>query len=109
MIRRLVGGVVNLAGSIEYSVQIGWARISSFEWLFPLTGFGASESDIDCRILTIVAVNAAFVFVATRPAIMVLDIRTHRNKQKRRVNSDSNEDTAVNASSSCLLPHKSGS
>ena len=49
-----------------------------FEWLFPLTGFGASESGIDCRILTIVAVNEAFVFVATRPAIVVLDILTAR-------------------------------
>ena len=33
---------------------------------------------IDCRIHTIVAVNAAFVFVVTRPAIAVLDIRTAR-------------------------------
>ena len=67
-----------LAQAIEYSVQIGRTRSSSFEWLFPLTGFRASESGIDCRIFTIIAVNAAFVFVATRPAIMVLDIRTAR-------------------------------
>ena len=67
-----------LARAIEYPVQIGRAWSSSFEWLFPLTGFRASESGIDCRILTIIAVNAAFVFVATRPAIAVLDIRTAR-------------------------------
>ena len=46
--------------------------------VFPLTGFRASESGIDCRILTVITVNAAFVFVATRPATMVLDIRTAR-------------------------------
>ena len=45
---------------------------------FSADRFGASESGIDCRILIIVAVNAAFVLVATRPAIAVLDIRTAR-------------------------------
>ena len=34
--------------AIEYSVQIGRARSISFEWLFPLTGFRASESGVDC-------------------------------------------------------------
>ena len=67
-----------LAQAVEYSVQIGRTRSSSFEWFFLLTGFRASESGIDCRILTIVAVNAAFVFVTTRAAITVLDIRTAR-------------------------------
>ena len=67
-----------LARAIEYSVQIGWARSISFEWLFPLIGFRASESGINCRILSIVAVNAAFVLVATRPAIIVLGIRITR-------------------------------
>ena len=65
MVSWLFGGAVHLAQAVEYSVQIGRTRSSSFEWLFPLTGFRASESGIDCRILTIVAVNAAFVLVAT--------------------------------------------
>ena len=78
MIGWLFGGAVYLARAIEYSVQIGWTRSSSFEWLFLPTGFRASESGIYYRILTVVAVNAAFVFVATRPATMVLDIRTAR-------------------------------
>ena len=65
-----------VARAVEYSVQIGWTRSSSFEWLFPLTGFRASESGVDCRILIAVAVNVAFVFVLTRPAIAVLGIRT---------------------------------
>ena len=78
MVGWLFGGAVYLARLIEYSVQIGRTRSSSFEWLFPLTGFRASESGIDYRIFTIIAVIAVFVFVATRPAIMVLDIRTAR-------------------------------
>ena len=67
-----------LAQAVENSVQIGRTLSCSFEWLFPLTGFRASESGIDCRILTVIAANAAFVFVATRPAITVLGIRTAR-------------------------------
>ena len=67
-----------LAQAVENSVQIGRTLSCSFEWLFPLTGFSASESGIDCRILTVIAVNVAFVFVATQPATTVLDIRTAR-------------------------------
>ena len=67
-----------LAQAVENSVQIGRTLSCSFEWLFPLTGFRASESGIDCRILTIVAVNAAFVFVTTLPSISVLEIWTAR-------------------------------
>ena len=78
MISWLFGGAVYLARAVEYSVEIGRTRSSSFEWLFPLTGFGASESSVDCRILSIITVNAALVLVATRPAIAVLGIRTAR-------------------------------
>ena len=65
-----------LTRAVEYSVQIGRARSSSFEWLLPLTGLGASESGVDYRILIAVAVNAARAFVSTLPAIAVLGIRT---------------------------------
>ena len=65
-----------LARAVEYSVQIGRTRSGSFEWLLPLTRFRASESGVDCRILIVIAVNVAFVFVSTRPAILVLSIRT---------------------------------
>ena len=61
----LVRGTVYLTRAIEYTVQTGRARSASFEWLFPQTGFRASESAIDCHILGIVAVDAALVFVAT--------------------------------------------
>ena len=65
-----------LTGAVEYSVQIGRTQSSSFEWLLPLTGFRASESGVDCRILIVIAFNVVFVFVSTRPAIVVLSIRT---------------------------------
>ena len=42
---------------------------------FPLTGFRACESGIDCRVLSIIAINAALVLVATQPAVAVLGIR----------------------------------
>ena len=61
----LIGGAVNLTRAIEYAVQTGRDRIASFERLLPLTGFRASESGVDCHILIIVAVNAAFILVAT--------------------------------------------
>ena len=61
----LVGGAMYLARPIEYTVQTGRARSASFEWPFPLTGFRASESGIDYRILGIIAIDAALMFVAT--------------------------------------------
>ena len=74
MVGWLVGGAVYLARAIKYTVQTGRARSASFEWLFPLTGFRASESGIDYRILGIVVVDAALVFVATWPTIAILGI-----------------------------------
>ena len=69
-----IGGAVNLARAIEYAVQTGRARIASFERLFPLTGFRATESGINCRVFGIVAVVAALVFVAPWPAVAIFGI-----------------------------------
>ena len=65
MIGWLLWGAMYLARAIEYTVQAGWSQRTLFEWLFPLTGFRAFESGIDYRILGIIAVNAALMFVAT--------------------------------------------
>ena len=78
MIGWLFGGAMYLAQAVEYSVQTGRALSISFECLFPLTGFVASESGINCRILVAVAVNAALLFVLTRPIAFVLGIRITR-------------------------------
>ena len=67
-----------LAQAVEYLVQTGRALSISFEWLFPLTGFVATESGINCRILVAVAVNTALLFVPTQPVAFVLGIRITR-------------------------------
>ena len=78
MIGWLFGGAMYLAQAVEYSVQTGRALSIYFEWLFSLTGFVASESSINCRILVAVAVNAALLLVPTRPITFVLGIRITR-------------------------------
>ena len=70
----LIGGAVNLTRAIEYAVQTGRARIASFERLFQLTGFRATESGIDCCVFGVVTVVAALVSVATWLAIVVTDV-----------------------------------
>ena len=76
MIGRLVGGAMNLVGSIEYSVQVGWTVFVPFEWPLPLTGLGATESGIDRRIFGIVIVASTLVFVASGPAVAVPGFRS---------------------------------
>ena len=69
-----IGGAVNLTRTIEYAVQAGRSRIASFEWLFPLTGFRATESGINSRVFGVVAIVAALVPVTTRSAVSILCI-----------------------------------
>ena len=71
MIGRLVGGAVNPAGSIEYSVQDGRALSVSFEWLLPLTGLGLAESGVDRRVFGIVIVPSTLVFVASGSTVAI--------------------------------------
>src|SRR3954464_10017199 len=72
------GGAMDLAQAVEYSVQTGRALSILFKWLFPLTGFIASESGVDCRIFIAVAANAALLLISTCPATFVLGIRITR-------------------------------
>ena len=60
-----------LARAVEYLVQIGRTRSGSFEWLLPLTGFRASESGVDCRILCIIIVAPTLMFVTSGPSVAV--------------------------------------
>ena len=62
---------MNLTRVIEYAVQTGRARIVSFEWLFPLAGFRASESSIDCRVFGVVAIVPALMSIAPWLAVAV--------------------------------------
>ena len=70
----LIGGAVDLTQAIEYLVQTGRARSTSLEWLFPLTGFRATESGIDCRIFGVIAVVVALMSVTTWSAIIIFGI-----------------------------------
>ena len=69
-----IGGAVNLTQAIEYAVQTGRARIASFERLFPLTGFRATESGIDCRVFGVIAIVAMLVSVASGLAVAISGI-----------------------------------
>ena len=71
MVGRLVREAMNLARPIKYSVQTGSTIFVSFEWLLPLTGFGATESGIDRRIFSIQIVASTLVFIASRSTVAV--------------------------------------
>ena len=61
MIGWFVWGAMDLARMVEYAVQAGWSQVVSFIWLLPLTGLGATESGVDCRVIGVVAIVSTFV------------------------------------------------
>ena len=63
---------------IQYAIQTGRARSTSFEYLFPLTGSRASESGIDCRIIGVIAVVVVLLSVTTWSAVDIFGIRSAR-------------------------------
>ena len=65
-----------LAQEIEYSVQTGRALSILFECLFPLTGFGATDSGVDCRNLCIIIIAPTLMFVALGPSVVVSGFRS---------------------------------
>ena len=46
----------------------------SFIRLLPLTGLGATESGVDCRVIGIVTIASAFVSVASDLAVAIFDL-----------------------------------
>ena len=75
MIGWFVWGAMDLAWTIEYAVQAGWARIVSFIWLLPLAGLGTTESGIDRRVIGVVTVASTLVPVASGLAVAVFGLR----------------------------------
>ena len=69
---------MDLTWMIEYAVQAGRARIASFERLFPLTGFRATESGINCRVFGVVTIVSVRVSIAPGLAIAVSGFRGAR-------------------------------
>ena len=59
---------------IEYAVQAGWSQVVSFIWLLPLTGLGATESGIDCRVIGVVTIASAFVSAVSELAVAIFDL-----------------------------------
>ena len=64
MIRCRSWCTVDLAWAIEDAVQAGWARIALLKWLFPPSGLGAVESDVDYRLAGIIISLGMLMFVA---------------------------------------------
>ena len=74
MIGWFVRGAVDLAQTIKYVVQAGWSLIVSFIWLLPLTGLGATESGVDCRVIGVVTIASAFVSAAAELAVAIFGL-----------------------------------
>ena len=50
------------------------ARTISFEWLFPLSGFKASESGINSRVFGVVAIVVTLVSIASWLAVAIAGV-----------------------------------
>ena len=62
---------MNLAWTVEYTVQTGRARIVSFELFLPLTSSRAAKSGIDGRVFGGVAIITTLVFAASGLAVVI--------------------------------------
>ena len=71
MVGWFVWGAMDLARTVEYAVQAGWSLIVSFIWLLPLTGLGATKSDIDCSVIGVITIASTFVPGASELAVAV--------------------------------------
>ena len=65
---------MDLAWTVEYAVQAGWSLIVSFIWLLPLTGLGATESGLDCRVIGVVTIASTFVSAASELAVAIFGL-----------------------------------
>ena len=73
-----IGGAMNLAGPIQYLVEIGWSISIFLGWLFPLTGFGAAESGVDRYVLRYFIIITMLVFIALWLTVAVSDFGSAR-------------------------------
>ena len=47
MISWFIGVAMNLVGSVQYPIQVGWFISIRLGWLLPLAGLGVAESGVD--------------------------------------------------------------
>ena len=78
MIGWFVWGAMDLAWTIEYVVQAGWARIVSFIWILSLAELGATESGVDRRVIGIFIIASTLVSVASGLAVAISGFRGAR-------------------------------
>ena len=78
MIGWFVWGAMYLARAIEYAVQAGWSLIVSLVWFLLLVGLGATESGVDCSVISIVTIVSTLVPVASRLTIVISGFRGAR-------------------------------
>ena len=74
MIGLFFWGAMYLARTIEYAVQAGWSLAVPFIRLLPLAGLGTTESGVNCRVIGVIAITLAFVFIAPELAGAVLGL-----------------------------------
>ena len=71
MVRRFLRGAMNLAQSVQDSVQIGRSLFTAFKWLLFLTRSRAPESGIDRCVVRTLFLVLAFVFIAPCEGVLV--------------------------------------
>ena len=64
-----------LAWAVEYAVQAGWSLIVSPVRFLPLAGLGATESGVNYRVISVIAITSAFVFIVPELAGAVFGLR----------------------------------
>ena len=64
-----------LARTIEYAVQAGWSSAVPFIGLLSLAGLGATESGVNCSVISVIAIASAFVSVAPELAGAAFGLR----------------------------------
>ena len=69
---------MDLAWSIEYAVQTGWARIISLKGLLPLTGLRATDSDVNRRVFSAITIVSTLMSIASGLAVAVFGFRSAR-------------------------------
>ena len=75
MIGLFTWGAMYLARTIEYAVQAGWSLAVPFIRFLSLARLGATESGVNCRVIGVIAITSAFVFIAPELACAVFGLR----------------------------------
>ena len=64
VVRRFLGGAMDLAQSLQDFIQTGWSFFAGFKWLLLLTGSRAPESGVDRRVVRTFFLVSTLVFIA---------------------------------------------